>query len=60
MLQEMILLRTQHTGKVNVEVDSTESVDLTKILEEMRQRYETVVRNNNIELEKWFKSQVRH
>lgn len=60
MLQEMILLRTQHTGNVNVEVDSTESVDLTKILEEMRQRYETVVRNNNIELEKWFKSQVRH
>lgn len=56
----MILLRTQHTGNVNVEVDSTESVDLTKILEEMRQRYETVVRNNNIELEKWFKSQVRH
>ncbi|KAE8300900.1 Keratin, type I cytoskeletal 20 Cytokeratin-20 [Larimichthys crocea] len=56
--EEMILLRTQHTGKVNVEVDSTESVDLTKILEEMRQRYETVVRNNNIELEKWFKSQV--
>ncbi|TKS69109.1 Keratin, type I cytoskeletal 20 [Collichthys lucidus] len=56
--EEMILLRTQQSGNVNVEVDSTESVDLTKILEEMRQQYETVVRNNNIKLEKWFKSQV--
>ncbi|KAG8015153.1 Keratin [Nibea albiflora] len=56
--EEMRLLRVQQSGKVNVEVDSTESVDLSKILEEMRLQYESVVQNNNIQLEKWFKSQL--
>lgn len=60
LLQEMRLLRVQQTGNVQVEVDSTESVDLTKVLEEMREQYEALVAKNRLELEKWFKSKVRN
>ncbi|XP_041819938.1 keratin, type I cytoskeletal 19-like [Chelmon rostratus] len=56
--EEMRLLRVQQSGTVNVEVDSTESVDLTKVLEEMREQYESVVVKNKLELEKWFKAKV--
>lgn len=59
MLQEMHLLRIQQSGTVNVEVDSAESVDLTKILEEMREQYEAVVAKNKMEVEKWFQTKVR-
>lgn len=53
------MARAQTSGKVNVEVDSTESVDLTQVLEEMRTQYEAVVMKNKLELEKWFKAKVR-
>ncbi|XP_030591804.1 keratin, type I cytoskeletal 19-like [Archocentrus centrarchus] len=56
--EEMRQLRIQSTGSVNVEVDSPESVDLTKILNEMREQYETVVNKNKLELEKWFQSKM--
>lgn len=52
-------LEIQQTGSVNVEVDSVESVDLTRVLEEMREKYETLVKKNKLELEKWFQSKVR-
>nr|XP_020451782.1 keratin, type I cytoskeletal 19-like [Monopterus albus] len=53
--EEMRQLRSQQTNTVNVEVDSKESADLIKILEEMRERYEAVVLSNKQEAEKWFK-----
>ncbi|XP_044047359.1 keratin 99 [Siniperca chuatsi] len=56
--EEINQLRIQHTGTVNVEVDSAQSVDLTKVLEEMREQYEAVVLKNKMELEKWFQSKV--
>nr|XP_046261350.1 keratin, type I cytoskeletal 19-like [Scatophagus argus] len=56
--EEMRLARVQQSGTVNVEVDSTESVDLTKVLEEVREQYESVMMKNKLELEKWFKSKV--
>uniref|UniRef100_A0A4W6CAS8 Keratin 99 n=1 Tax=Lates calcarifer TaxID=8187 RepID=A0A4W6CAS8_LATCA len=56
--EEMHLLRIQQSGTVNVEVDSAESVDLTKILEEMREQYEAVVAKNKMEVEKWFQTKV--
>lgn len=59
MLQELRLQRMQHSGTVNVEVDSTESVDLAKVMEEMREQYEALVRKRKMELEEWFKSKVR-
>lgn len=59
MLQEKRLLRVQQGGSVNVEVDSAQSVDLAKVLEEMREQYEAVVMKNKMELEKWFNLKVR-
>lgn len=56
----MRLARIQQTGNVNVEMDSTESVDLTKVLDEMREQYEAVTAKNKLELEKWFQSKVRN
>lgn len=59
MLQEMSQLSIQCSGSVNVEVDSAHSTDLTKVLEEMREQYETVGSKNKLEVEKWFQSKVR-
>lgn len=60
ILQEMRLLRVQQAGEVDVQVDSAASVDLTKVLGEMREQYEAVVLKNKSELEKWFNTKVRH
>ncbi|XP_020498478.1 keratin, type I cytoskeletal 19 [Labrus bergylta] len=56
--EEMRQLRIQQSGTVNVEVDSAASVDLTKVLEEVRLQYEALVLKNNLELEKWFKAKM--
>uniref|UniRef100_A0A3Q4GGM5 Keratin, type I cytoskeletal 20-like n=1 Tax=Neolamprologus brichardi TaxID=32507 RepID=A0A3Q4GGM5_NEOBR len=56
--EEMSQLSIQCSGSVNVEVDSAHSIDLTKVLEEMREQYETVVSKNKLEVEKWFQSKV--
>ncbi|XP_037619334.1 keratin, type I cytoskeletal 47 kDa-like [Sebastes umbrosus] len=56
--EELHHLRIQQTGAVNVEVDSTKSVDLTQVLEDMREQYEAVVLKNKQELERWFQAKV--
>ncbi|XP_022063293.2 keratin, type I cytoskeletal 19-like [Acanthochromis polyacanthus] len=56
--EEMSQVRIQQSGNVNVEVDSAQSVDLTKVLEEMREQYESVMVKNKLELEKWFQTKV--
>lgn len=56
--EEMRLLRAQQGGSVNVEVDSAESVDLTKVLSEVRQQYETLMEKNKTELHRWFQTKV--
>ena len=58
-LQELRLLRVQQTGNVNVEVDSSESVDLLKTLQDIREYYETMVVKNKQDVEKWFQDKVR-
>lgn len=60
ILQEMRLFRIQQTGDVDVQVDSAASVDLTKVLGEIREQYEAVVLKNKSELEKWFNTKVRN
>ncbi|XP_053274784.1 keratin, type I cytoskeletal 19 [Pleuronectes platessa] len=56
--EELLLLRAQQSGKVNVEVDSSESVDLMKTLEELREYYETLVLKNKQEVEKWYQEKM--
>ncbi|KAM3623932.1 uncharacterized protein V6R79_017105 [Siganus canaliculatus] len=56
--EDLRLLRAQQSGRVNVEVDSAESADLTKVLEEMREQYEAVMTKNRLEVETWFRSQI--
>lgn len=58
--QEMRLMRTQISGDVTVDVDAgTSQVDLAKIMEEMREQYETLIMKNKQDQEKWFNAQVR-
>ncbi|XP_059846828.1 keratin, type I cytoskeletal 19-like [Hypanus sabinus] len=56
--EELNVLRKQCTQEVNVEVDSAPGVDLNKVLEEMRQKYTTLVDNNQVELDKWYQEQL--
>lgn len=51
-------MRSQMTGQVNVEVDASPQEDLTKILEETREYYETVTNKNRRDLENWYQSKV--
>lgn len=55
------MTRTQISGDVNVEIDSrSDQVDLSKVLEEMREQYESVMIKNKQDQEKWFNAKVRN
>ncbi|XP_014029421.2 keratin, type I cytoskeletal 17-like [Salmo salar] len=56
--EEMQLMRTQQCGAVNVKMDCASSVDMSKVLEEMRTQYEGVVTKNQRDAAKWFESKV--
>ncbi|XP_054634581.1 keratin, type I cytoskeletal 19-like [Dunckerocampus dactyliophorus] len=56
--EEMNALRLQYTGNVNVEVDSAAAVDLSKILQEVREQYEALALKNKQELEKWYQAKM--
>lgn len=57
-LQDLLTSRDQMSGQVNVEVDAAPQQDLTKILAEMREHYETVVAKSQRDLEGWFQQKV--
>ncbi|XP_063315305.1 keratin, type I cytoskeletal 19-like [Pelobates fuscus] len=52
--EELNALRGQTGGQVSVEVDAAPSVDLTKILTEMRDQYEVMAEKNRKDAENWF------
>ncbi|XP_040187565.1 keratin, type I cytoskeletal 19-like [Rana temporaria] len=52
--EEVSSLRSQLGQKVNVEVDAAPSVDLNKVLTELRSQYENIMEQNAKEAEKWF------
>ncbi|XP_004434552.1 PREDICTED: keratin, type I cuticular Ha6 [Ceratotherium simum simum] len=56
--EEVNVLRGQLGDRLNVEVDAAPSVDLNKILDDMRCQYETLVENNRRDVETWFNTQT--
>ncbi|XP_008833459.1 keratin, type I cytoskeletal 13 isoform X2 [Nannospalax galili] len=54
--EEMKEFSNQVVGQVNVEMDATPGIDLTRVLTEMRQQYEALAEKNRRDAEEWFQS----
>ncbi|NWS76614.1 K1C14 protein, partial [Crotophaga sulcirostris] len=52
--EEINALRGQVGGEISVEMDAAPGVDLTKILAEMREQYESLAEKNRRDAEQWF------
>ncbi|XP_034021356.1 keratin, type I cytoskeletal 13-like isoform X1 [Thalassophryne amazonica] len=56
--EDLLILQSQTGAKVNVEVDAVQQEDLSSVLAEMRQHYESVTAKNRRELEIWFQTKI--
>uniref|UniRef100_A0A8D1XIE8 Keratin, type I cytoskeletal 17 n=1 Tax=Sus scrofa TaxID=9823 RepID=A0A8D1XIE8_PIG len=56
--EEMNALRGQVGGEINVEMDAAPGVDLSRILNEMRDQYEKMAEKNRKDAEDWFFSKT--
>ncbi|XP_039112693.1 keratin, type I cytoskeletal 16 [Hyaena hyaena] len=56
--EEMLALRGQTGGDVSVEMDAAPGVDLSRILNEMRDQYEQIAEKNRRDAEAWFLSKT--
>uniref|UniRef100_A0A8C0ZWH0 IF rod domain-containing protein n=1 Tax=Castor canadensis TaxID=51338 RepID=A0A8C0ZWH0_CASCN len=56
--KEVNVLREQLGDRLSVELDTAPTVDLNRVLDEMRCQYETVLANNRRDAEEWFTAQT--
>ncbi|XP_060753265.1 keratin, type I cytoskeletal 50 kDa-like [Tachysurus vachellii] len=56
--EEMVTTRSKMSGQIHVEVESAPQQDLTSVLEDMRDHYETIASKNRRDLEAWFKGKL--
>ncbi|XP_035516202.1 keratin 98 [Morone saxatilis] len=56
--EEMVLLRSQMGGQVNVAVDASPSTDLNQVISEIRGHYEGAISKNRKELEAWYQNKI--
>uniref|UniRef100_A0A8B9TW50 Keratin, type I cytoskeletal 14 n=1 Tax=Anas platyrhynchos TaxID=8839 RepID=A0A8B9TW50_ANAPL len=56
--EEMNALRGQVGGEISVEMDAAPGIDLTKILADMREQYESLAEKNRRDAEQWFFSKT--
>uniref|UniRef100_A0A670ZUH5 Keratin, type I cytoskeletal 14-like n=1 Tax=Pseudonaja textilis TaxID=8673 RepID=A0A670ZUH5_PSETE len=56
--EEMRLLQSQMGGEITVEMDAAPGVDLTKILADMREQYESLAEKNRRDAEQWFFTKI--
>lgn len=58
-LQDLVSIRSNMGGNVNVEVDATPQEDLSTTMAAIRDHYENVADKNRKDLEAWFHAKVR-